>query len=67
MHSSKPSPPPPVAPPPVVKDNVTASRKAQQQEVSRATQRVGRRSTILTGPTGLTEEANIKKKTLLGS
>tara|TARA_Y100000401_G_scaffold26674_1_gene18971 strand:+ start:66 stop:287 length:222 start_codon:yes stop_codon:yes gene_type:complete len=38
---------------------------AEQAEVER--KRRGRRSTILTGPLGIEEEAETEKKTLLGS
>ena len=38
---------------------------AEQREIER--KRKGRRSTILTGPLGVEEEAETEKKTLLGS
>ena len=38
---------------------------AEQREIER--KRRGRRSTILTGPLGVEEEAETEKKTLLGS
>ena len=46
--------------------NVTASRQVAATERGAAALRTGRRSTVLTGPTGLKEEANIRRKTLLG-
>nr|BAR28496.1 hypothetical protein [uncultured Mediterranean phage uvMED] len=38
---------------------------AEQAEIER--KRKGRKSTILTGPLGVEEEAEVQKKTLLGS
>jgi len=38
---------------------------AEQAEIER--KRKGRKSTILTGPLGIEEEAEVQKKTLLGS
>ena len=38
---------------------------AEQAEIER--KRRGRKSTILTGPLGIKEEAEVQKKTLLGS
>ena len=38
---------------------------AEQAEIER--KRRGRKSTILTGPLGIEEEAEVQKKTLLGS
>jgi len=63
-------PPPPVQPlpePPSAelsqeeKDRIAA----EQREIER--KRRGRKSTILTGPLGVEEEAETEKKTLLGS
>ena len=43
------------------KDRIAADQRAMERK------RKGRRSTILTGPLGDTEEAETEKKTLLGS
>ncbi len=63
-----PLPPPPPAPPPVPTE-ISQEEKdriaAEQKEIAR--KRKGRRSTILTGPLGVEEEAETEKKTLLGS
>jgi len=61
---------PPVQPLPVAPSTeVSAEEKeriaAEQAAIER--KRKGRKSTILTGPLGDTEEAEIQKKTLLGS
>jgi len=61
---------PPVQPLPTPPSTeVSAEEKkriaAEQAEIER--KRRGRKSTILTGPLGDTEEAEIEKKTLLGS
>ena len=42
-------------------DRISAEQRAMQRK------RTGRRSTILTGPLGVEEEAETEKKTLLGS
>ena len=61
-------PPPPPAPEPP-KAEVSQEEKdriaAEQREIER--KRKGRRSTILTGPLGIEEEAETEQKTLLGS
>ena len=61
-----PPPPPPVEPP---KAEVSQEEKdriaAEQAAIER--KRKGRKSTILTGPLGVEEEAETEKKTLLGS
>ena len=61
-----PPPPEPVEPP---KAEVSQEEKdriaAEQAAIER--KRRGRRSTILTGPLGVEEEAETEKKTLLGS
>ena len=57
----------PPAPQQTQSQAVTASRQAQTAERGRSLQRKGRQSTILTGPQGLQEEANIRRKTLLGA
>jgi hypothetical protein len=61
---------PPVQPLPTPPSTeVSAEEKkriaAEQAEIER--KRRGRKSTILTGPLGVEEEAEIQKKTLLGS
>ena len=61
---------PPVQPaPPPPSSEVSAEEKeriaAEQAAVER--KRRGRKSTILTGPLGVKEEAETEKKTLLGS
>ena len=63
-----PLPPPPPAHPPVPTE-ISQEEKdriaAEQKEIAR--KRKGRRSTILTGPLGVEEEAETEKKPLLGS
>ena len=60
---------PPVQPlPPAPSAELSQEEKdkiaAEQAEIER--KRKGRRSTILTSPLGITEEATVEKKTLLG-
>jgi len=58
---------PPVQPlpePPSVSDEEKARIASEQAAMER--KRKGRKSTILTGPLGVEEEATIEKKTLLG-
>ena len=61
---------PPVAPPP---EPPTAELSAEEKERIAANERAmerkrkGRKSTILTGPLGVEEEAETERKTLLGS
>ena len=65
-----PAPPPIVMPEPVdVPDYADEERDAAAAAELKASERKrkGRRSTILTGPLGIEEEAEIQKKTLLGS
>lgn len=72
MSSPKmPAPPPPPAPPPEPAKPVDpAVKQARSDEQKRARQRQGTAGTILTGPRGLTDEANTTGgyggKTLLG-
>ena len=63
-------PPPPIQAPPEPDfsyEDEERERRAEEEERRRTRNRMGRRSTILTG-TGLTdiEDENINKKTLLG-
>ena len=62
MPSLPPAPEPPKAP------ELTAEEKAKiaEDERKREMKRKGRKSTILTGPLGVEEEAKVQKKTLLG-
>jgi hypothetical protein len=67
LFSPKMPPPPPVQPlpePPEVSDEEKARIAKEQADMER--RRKGRKSTILTGPLGVEEEATIEKKTLLG-
>ena len=70
IFSPKMPPLPPVAPaPPPPSSEVSQEEKdriaAEQREMER--KRRGRKSTILTGPLGVEEEAETESKTLLGS
>ena len=70
IFSPKMPPLPPVAPaPPPPSSEVSQEEKdriaAEQREIER--KRRGRKSTILTGPLGVEEEAETESKTLLGS
>lgn len=68
FSSPKPSaPPPPTLPPPIPEKSAAEVRAAETETRKRAAAAKGRSSTILTGPTGLsdTNEAG-GKKTLLG-
>ena len=67
LFSPKMPPPPPVQPlpeAPEVSDEEKARIAKEQADMER--RRKGRRSTILTGPLGVEEEATVEKKTLLG-
>jgi len=67
LFSPKMPPLPPVQPlpePPEVSDEEKARIASEQAAMER--RRKGRKSTILTGPLGVEEEATIEKKTLLG-
>ena len=68
--SPKMPPLPPITPPPAMPEPTVSQEEkdriaAEQAKIER--KRKGRKSTILTGPLGDTEEAEIQKKTLLGS
>jgi len=65
--SAAPAAPPPLPPAPVVDDAVVTDGTIVSGGQSRRRARVrGRRSNILTGPLGLTQEANLGTRTLLG-
>ena len=67
LFSPKMPAPPPVQPlpePPELSEEDKA--KIAEDERKREMKRKGRKSTILTGPLGVEEEATIQKKTLLG-
>lgn len=67
LFSPKMPPLPPVQPlpeAPEVSDEEKARIASEQSAMER--KRKGRRSTILTGPLGVEEEATVQKKTLLG-
>ena len=55
----------PAPPPPEVSQEEKNRIAAEQREIAR--KRKGRKSTILTSPLGVEEEAETEKKTLLGS
>ena len=61
-----PPPPPPPEPPSTELSPEEKERIKKEQDAIRR-KRKGRKSTILTGPLGDTEEAETEKKTLLGS
>jgi len=64
---------PPVAPapemPPAIPEEMSSEEKESiaKEQAAVERKRKGRRSTILTGPLGDVSEAEIEKKTLLGS
>ena len=57
--------PPPAMPEPTVSQEEKDRIAAEQAKLER--KRKGKKSTILTGPLGVEEEAEVQKKTLLGS
>mgnify|MGYP003389824580 FL=1 len=68
--SPKMPPLPPITPPPAMPEPTVSQEEkdriaAEQAKLER--KRKGRKSTILTGPLGVEEEAEVQKKTLLGS
>lgn len=64
------APPPPVEPPPVVesgsKEVSAVAKQAKKEEATKAKQKTGRASTILTGALGVEEQARTGK-TVLGA
>jgi len=75
MCVSPPSPPsPPTRPPPVVEplpvrravDSVDDTGENAQARRRARVQARGRRATLMTGPSGITEQANLGRATLLG-
>ena len=63
-----PPPPAPVAPPPPPPTQASAPVKAARKaEKVAAANLQGRKSTILTGPRGVLEAADVQKQTLLGA
>ena len=65
MPSLPPVQPLPAAPSTELSQEEKDRIAAEQAEIER--KRRGRKSTILTGPLGVEEEAEVQKKTLLGS
>jgi len=68
--SPKMPPLPPITPPPAMPEPTVSQEEkdriaAEQAKLER--KRKGKKSTILTGPLGVEEEAEVQKKTLLGS
>ena len=69
---SKPAPPPP-PPAPVEVPAAPATQASPEVKAARKNEKVaaanlqGRKSTILTGPRGVLEAANVQRKTLLGA
>ena len=60
---------PPVQPlpePPKAELSAEEKQKIADEQAAMERKRKGRKSTILTGPLGITEEATTEKKTLLG-
>ena len=72
FSSPKPAPAPapvivtPAAVPEVAVEDNTEMKAASEAERKRALLAQGRGSTLLTGSQGVTDEANVKRKTLLG-
>lgn len=62
---SAPQLPPPPPPAPNVKANKAQAGQAANNEQQKAALATGQQKTILTGPLGVTEQPNLKKKTLL--
>jgi hypothetical protein len=69
IFSPKMPPLPPVQPapePPSAELSAEEKERIQQEQASVERRRKGRRATILTGPMGIEEEAEVGRKTLLG-
>jgi hypothetical protein len=64
MPSLPPPPPPIPVPPPEL--SAEEQKRIRDEMAARERKRRGRSSTIITGSSGLTEEANTEKKSLLG-
>jgi hypothetical protein len=62
MPAIPPAPEPPEAPEVSEEEKARIAKEQRQMELRRK----GRKSTIITGPLGVEEEATIEKKTLLG-
>jgi len=63
------APPPPITPPPVPnqKANKNEIAGAVDLEKQKAAAAMGQGGTIVTGPLGVQEDPNVKKKSLLGA
>jgi len=69
LFSPKMPPLPPVPPapePPSVEPSAEEKERIRSEQAAVERKRKGRRSTILTGPLGVQEEAETERKTLLG-
>ncbi len=67
IFSPKMPPLPPVEPLPETPELTTEEKeRIQQEQAAVERKRRGRKSTILTGPLGVEEEAEVGRKTLLG-
>lgn len=72
FSKSKPAPPPP-PPAPVEVPAAPATQASPEVKAARKNEKVaaanlmGRKSTILTGPRGVLEAADVQRKTLLGA
>ena len=64
---SRPPPPAPPPPPPVPQPGDPAVEEARKRALAAARNAKGRAATILTGGQGLTGDAPVSKKTLLGA
>jgi len=69
LFKPKMPPLPPVAPapePPSTELSAEEKERIRSEQATKERKRKGRRSTILTGPLGIEEEAEVERKTLLG-
>ena len=68
LMPKQPSHPPvqPLPEPPKAELSAEEKQKIADEQAAMERKRKGRKSTILTGPLGITEEATTEKKTLLG-